>query len=194
MHVHLRLTSSITLAFLIFLFVPNSFGQEQKSLQSLIAGEFSVDDGCGDPFTESQLYAQRKGKVIKILSSTEVLFQSLEANGNKENRAYTIRLVGISPKQNSVQVEKFLRENVLNRRAYVVGSGIGKKDRQYDGIIRILDEPDIVDLNEYLLKEGLAAYLDFDNDNLVPYYWLCRLERAQTQAKEAKVGIWSTKP
>lgn len=195
MHVTPKPSWTVAIAFLVLLFVTNSFGQEPKRPSPVTGTPYSTGDECGDPAVESQRYAQRSGKVTKILSSTEVLFQSSEANGNKENRTYTIQLVGISPKQNSAQIERFLKENVLNRPADVVGNGIGKKDTKYGGIIRILDDDsDIDDLNEYLLEEGLAAYLDFKSNNLIPYYWPCRLEKAQTQAKSAKLGIWRTEP
>ena len=88
----------------------------------------------------------------------------------------------------------FLRKNVLNKTASVSANTRKKSDRFFGGVVSVADDKrDFGYINAYLLESGKAKYKEFASDNLVPYYWPCRLEKAQEKAKKAKLGIWAVK-
>ena len=155
----------------------------------LLFGDF---DGCGAPEVESQLYDFRYGRITKILSGSTLAFRQATVNGNRKPRSFVVRRVGIDPQANSSRIVGFLKKNVLNKPVTVWADARHETDFDLAATVTVSGgRPNIGELNRYLLENGLAKYRDFDSANLVQYFWPYRLEKAEQQAKEAKLGIWS---
>jgi len=183
---------TLTIGILAFFTFPGTFAQIPNSVSPKPESQISLGDECGDPSVESQLYAYRQAKVTRILSSTEMRVKAFTRNGNVDVKNFTVRLVGIKPNTNATQIKTFLIKNVLNRNVEIIGNPRKKKDTNYGAIVRFLDnsEDEMDELNEHMIETGVAGFMDFDSDNLVPFYWPCRLEKAQERARAAKLGIW----
>lgn len=174
--------------------------------------QFSIgDDGCGNPATESQTYDYRKGKVIKITSSNDLIVKVTHSNADDDERekdndesklitpiVFRVFLVGIEKGFNKEDLNKFLTEKILNQEVQVIGntknSWKTEKDnsRELYAVVWLLGEDeDIDDISEYLLENGIAKYKPFESANLVSMVMPCRLQKAEKKAKEAKLGIWA---
>ena len=168
----------------------SSFSFSFSQTNTTQSADLFIDaDECGDPLKESQTYAYRQGKVTKILSANKVIVEFFPID-DPEGEAATIRLVGISSKKNSNKIKAFLNQHLLNQSVTVIGNRPEGRRRTYGGIITMFDHDEIDDLNEYLLENGIAYFSNFKSANLVPYYWPCRLEKAQERAKVEKTGLW----
>jgi endonuclease YncB( thermonuclease family) len=184
---------SISLTLLLLLFCVNFYAQDKtESTDTKFNFEIGHDD-CGDPASESQTYAYRQGKVIKIIASNKILFEQNSVFGHKDKEKFTVVLVGIDANQNKKNIEDFLKKNVLNQSVQIVGNTQRDKDKKFGGLITLFNDSneDIDELSEYLLENGIAKYKSFYSANLVPYTTPCILEKAEKRAKEAKLGIWA---
>lgn len=177
----------VSIALLIFLSCVIFYAQDKKEpteQKSVVIdlNDLNFDDGCGSPLVESQTYGIWKGKVVKILSSNKIV---LDNN-------FTVLLLGIDNKVNQSQIKAFLVKNVLNKEVFIQANLQKESNKKFGGVVQLLvDEEETDYLNEYLLENGLAKFKDFDSANLVPYYFPCRLQKAEKRAKEAKLGIWT---
>jgi len=164
-------------------FCQSLFAQENKPLESKLTIEFSDNHGCGSGLVESQTYGWWMGKVTKILSSNRFVL----------NKRFAVTLVGINPKINKTAIKDFLKNNLLGKNISFSANLRKESDLKLNAVVVIRDYDEVREINEYLLEHGLAKFKDFDTDYLVPYYWPCRLEKAQERAKQAKLGVWSNK-
>ena len=157
------------------------YAQENSPPESKSIPKFGLsdNDGCGSGEVESQIYGWWTGKITKILSSNRVML----------NQRFSVNLVGINPSVNKTDVRQFLEKYLLGKRVSFSANLRKKKDLKLNGVVLLMDSNEIGEINEYLLEKGLAKFTDFDTDYLVPYYWPCRLEKAQEKAKNAKLGI-----
>lgn len=171
------------------------------------------DDGCGNPAFESQSYGRRKGKVIRITDSNQLIvkvtnsinvrYDKHEENGDDESKliepqTFKVFLVGIDNSFNQTEVRKFLTENILNQQVRIIGNTKNSWKTQKDSSQKLNaavwllgDNEDINDISEYLLENGIARFKNFQLTNLVPMRTKCELERAEEKAKREKLGIWA---
>ena len=166
---------NIQLIFIILFLCGVSYAQDKKNT-------FTLDDGCGDPAVESQTYGFWKAKVVKIKSSNQIILDYPKNRG-----LFKIKLVGINPRENKTEIVNFLKKNVLNQEVWATSNS----PRKFGATVQVLNNGEIDDLNEYLIENGIAKYVDFDSANLVPFYMPCRLQKAENRAKLAKRGIWA---
>lgn len=182
---------------MIFLSCVNFFAQDKEKsgvdFTSLMKGNgVIINGGCGDTAYESQLYDNRKGKIIEILSANKVLFEQDSVDGNEEKDKFTVKLVGIDANENKTAVKNKLQEILLNQEVEIYGNLRKKKDKEFGGIVWYLgDNEDIDEVNIYLLENGIAKYEPFESANLVSMVMPCRLQKSEEKAKEAKLGIWA---
>ena len=181
----------ISTALLIFLSCVSFYAQDKKESPETTS-LFTMGDDCGDQSYESQLYANREGKITKILSANQVVFEQKILDGNEENRKFTVELVGIDSVTNQKKIMQFLEKYILNQSVEVTGNLRKESDRKFKGLIFVASDEDDVDwINENLLENGIAKYKPFESANLVSMVMPCRLQKAEERAKEAKLGIWA---
>ena len=181
----------ISTILLVILSCAVSFAQDNnESPESLF--QFTLGDECGDQSYESQFYANRKGKIKKILSANKVIFEQAIEDGNEENRKFTVELVGIDPATNRKNIIRFLEKYILNQDVEITGNLRKDSDKKFKGLVFFASDDDEVDwINENLLEQGIAKYKSFESANLVSMVMPCRLQKAEERAKEAKSGIWA---
>lgn len=181
----------ISITLLIFLSCVSFYAQDKKDgINPGFSLDFDV--GCGNPAEESQLYTNREGKITKILNSSNVIFEQLIRDGNKEKGTFTVELIGIDSETNQTAIMNFLEKYVLNQNVEIIGNLRKKSDKKFKGLIFVAsDDEDIDWINENLLEKGLAQYKSFESANLVPSSEPCQLQKAEERAKEAKLGIWA---
>ena len=158
---------------------------EKKGFGFSLRSKFEKE--CGRPGSESKLFNTREGKVTKIIAGNMVFFEQTVVNGNSEKGYFIIRLVGIDPNTNGNNLEKFLRENILNRQVTVRGGSLGDTDNFFSGSIL---RNRLGDINLYLLKKGIAGFLD-DKSYSIPDHNLCAYQQEAKIAKTKKLGIWA---
>jgi len=164
----------------------------QVKEESDIKSQYTIGDDCGDTAYESQLYDNRKGKIIEILSANKILFEQNSVNGNEVKDKFTVKLVGLDASKNKTAVKNKLQDILLNQEVEIFGNLRKKTDKEFGGIVWSLsDNEDIAEVNIYLLENGIARYKPFESANLVSMVMPCRLQKAQETAKEAKLGIWA---
>lgn len=203
----------ISLAFLFLASTLSFYAQDsKKSSDTKIQIDLNYDDGCGNPFVESQTYEYRNGTVIEITNSNDLVVKVTNSNnvwddehvkgddGSKliEPQIFKIFLVGIDTDLNKKAIKEFLTKKILNKKVRVIGntknSWKTEKDnsRKLSAVVWLLsDNEDIDDISEYLLENGIAKLKDFELTNLVPMRTHCELERAEAKAREGKIGIWA---
>jgi hypothetical protein len=187
----------VLLTLLVFLSYVSLHAQDNKEskidLTPILEGNgVFIDDGCGIPEAESQLYTNRKGKITKIIDENEVIFEQTIADGNEEKERFRVELVGIDSKINKKNIILFLQKYVLNQNVEVTGNLRKKSDKKFKGLIFVAsDDKEIGWINEYLLGKGVAQYKSFESASLVPANKPCQLQKAQGKAKTGKLGIWA---
>jgi len=197
----------ISITLLIFLSCVNFFAQdrnESNETKSVASSDF--DDGCGNPFVESQTYGYRKGKVIKITNSNNLIVEVTSSNNvwddKHENESgeesklvksqmFEVSLVGIDEATNKKTIKDFLKENLLNKQVTIVGNTRKKKGNKIQALVKFTKDDEFEEISEYILENGIAKFKDFQLTNIVPMRTSCELERAETNAKKEKLGIWA---
>jgi len=179
-----------------------SFGQE-KVAEKL---EYTLDRGCGDPMTESNIYTFRSGKVIAVSSDNELsvaVSKTLNApaeddSDTKDNdkqansKTFTVTIVGVSNSVNKKEINSFLRTNLLGKDVTITGNTKSKAST-VAGLVQFDTDEELEDVSEYLLERGLAKFKDLTHPNLVPMTTVCLLKKAEKRAMDAKLGVWSSK-
>lgn len=155
--------------------------------------KFKYEKECGSPFNESNS-TSRKGKIVKIIDANTVVFLQKEKSpsikgGEDENKEYTVRLIGINPDVNEEFLREFLEKNVLNKDGEITGDPKVESEEPIFGILWWAGG--FGDLNRYLLKNGLADYLEPEFRPSGLLYSTCVLEQTTKEAKTAKLGIWA---
>lgn len=181
-------------AIMVVLVVCGFLYAQEKIESNDTKSNFEIGYGdCGNPLQESQTYAYRQGKIIKILGANKVLFEQNSVFGHKDGEKFKVVLVGIDGNQNKKELIKFFKKNVLNQSVQIVGNTRKDGDKTFGGVITLFNEDneDIDELNEYLLENGVAKYKPFESANLVSMVMPCRLKKAENDAKEIKLGIWA---
>lgn len=198
---------TILLILLIFLSCANFYAQDKKeSTETKPEIDINYDDGCGNPFVESQTYGYRRGKVVKIKNANEIIVEITNSNNvwddeHEEERGddskliksqlFNVSLVGIDETANKKAIITFLKENLLNKQVTIVGNTRKKNSKKIKALIRFTKDDEFEEVSEYLLENGMAKFKDFQLTNLVPMRTHCELERAEETAKKAKLGIWA---
>ena len=155
--------------------------------------KFKYEKECGSPFNESNS-TFRKGKVVKIINANTIIFlqeqKSTFIKGLRdENKEYTVRLIGINPDINGEFLKEFLEKNVLNKDGEITGDPKVESEESIFGILWWAGG--FGDLNRYLLKNGLADYLEPEFRPSGLLHSTCVLEQTTKEAKTAKLGIWA---
>ena len=183
--------------------------EEAQKSKALSAGRIDLgsDDGCGNPFTESQTYSYRYGKVLEITSDNKIIVKVVRSNnvfddeyektddgiGRKLKKPQIIiaSLVGIDENINQSEIKNFLLEKVLDRQVTLIGNTKKDDEKKIDALIELSDDEEIDEISEYLLENGMAKFKKFQLTNIVPQRTACQLERAAAKAKNEKLGIWA---
>lgn len=197
---------TISAIMLVFLSCVVLFAQDKKeTTETKSSFDLNFDDGCGNPMFESQIYGYRKGKVIKITNSNNLIVEVTNSNNvwNDEHEEETddesklikpqmfeVSLVGIDSAINKKAIADFLKENLLNKQVTIVGNTKKKKGNKIQALVRFIKD-EFEEVSEYLLENGIARFKGFQLTNLVPIRTHCELERAETNAKKEKLGIWA---
>lgn len=177
----------------------------QKSKEPLF--NLTSDDGCGNPFAESQIYSYRYGTVLEITGDNKIIVKVLRSNnvwddeyekndkgvGRKLLKPQLIiaSLVGIDETVNQSEIKNFLLEKVLDRQVTLIGNTKKDDAKKIDALVELTDDAEIDEIGEYLLENGMAKFKQFQLTNIVPMRTACQLERAEAKAKTAKLGIWA---
>lgn len=146
-----------------------------------------VQDECGEfsSASESQIYETREGKIVKIIDGNTLLFESKIENGKRER--FTINLAGIKASRNT---KKFLKKNLLNKKFTVKGN-IFRANNQNHLAIVYGKTAKLLEVNCFMLRNGIAEYEQFESNNIVPdsktYYY----KKAEDKAVNEKLGIWA---
>jgi hypothetical protein len=180
----------------------------QKS-KELLPGQLKMtfDDGCGNPFAENQTYSYRYGKVLEITSDNKIIVKVLRShnvwddeyektdNGVgrrlKKPKLIIASLVGIDENINQTEIKNFLLDKVLDRQVTLVGNTKKDDGKKISALIELTDDKEINEISEYLLKNGIAKFKEFQLTNIVPRRTACQLERAEAKAKNEKLGVWA---
>jgi hypothetical protein len=182
--------------------------EAQKSKELLSGGlKMTFDDGCGNPFAESQTYSYRYGKVLEITSDNRIIVKVVRSNnvwddeyektaegvGRKLKKPQLIvaSLVGIDENTNQSEIGKFLLDKVLDQEVTLIGNTKKDDGKKIDALIELTDDAEIGGINSYLLENGTAKFKTFQLTNIVPMRTACQLEKAEAKAKESKLGIWA---
>lgn len=179
--------------------------KSQKSADDSILTSF--DDGCGNPFAETQVYSYRYGTVLEITSDNKVIVKVVRSNnvwddeyekndngvGRKLKKPQIIiaSLVGIDEAVNQDEIKNFLLTKVLDQPVTLVGNTVKGDAKKIDARVDLTNDAVIGEINAYLLANGMAKFKKFQLTNIVPARTACQLEKAEAKAKEAKVGIWA---
>lgn len=189
---------NIQLIFIILFLCGISYAQTNKPA-------FTLDDGCGDPMVESQTYGYRRGKVIRVINSNKLIVEITHSNNvwDDEHEEYgdesklvkpqifEVSLVGIDDTINKKVVTEFLKQNLHNKQVTIIGNTRKKNLNKIKALVRFTKDDEFEEISEYLLENGIAKFKDFQLTNLVPMLTHCELERAEANAKKAKLGIWA---
>lgn len=180
----------------------------QKSKELLPGAlKMTFDDGCGNPFTESQTYSYRYGKVLEITSDNKIIVKVVRSNnvwddeyektaegvGRKLKKPQIIiaSLVGIDETVNQSEIGRFLLDKVLDQQVTLVGNTKKDDAKKIDALVELTDNEEIDEINTYLLETGMAKFKAFQLTNIVPLRTGCQLEKVEAKAKESKLGIWA---
>ncbi len=173
------------------------------------AGQFNLtfDDGCGNSAAESQIYSYRYGKVLEITSDNKVIVKVTRSNNvwddeyekadngaaRKLKKAQLIiaSLVGVDDQINQSEIQKFLLDKVRDQEVTLIGNTKKDDGKKIDALIQLKGNPEINEISEYLLENGIAKFKAFQLTNIVPLRTSCELERAEAKAKNEKLGIWA---
>ena len=167
----------------------------------------TFDDGCGNPLAESQVYSYRYGTVLEITSDNKIIVKVVRSNnvwddeyekndegvGRKLKKPQIIiaSLVGIDETVGESQIKNFLLTKVLDQSVTLVGNTVKGDAKKIDALVELTNDPDIGEINAYLLANGIAKFKKFQLTNIVPARTACLLEKAETKAKTEKLGIWA---
>ncbi len=179
--------------------------KSQKSSDDSILTTF--DDGCGNPFAETQTYSYRYGTVLEITSDNKIIVKVVRSNnvwddeyeqndkgvGRKLKKPQIIiaTLVGIDEAVNESAIKNFLLTKVLDQPVTLIGNTVKGDAKKIDARVELTNDAEIGEINAYLLANGIAKFKKFQLTNIVPLRTACQLEKAETKAKEAKLGIWA---
>ncbi|HVE57099.1 MAG TPA: thermonuclease family protein [Pyrinomonadaceae bacterium] len=183
--------------------------EETQKSKELLPGQLKMtfDDGCGNPFAESQTYSYRYGKVLEITSDNKIIVKVVRSNnvwddeyektadgvGRKLKKPQIIiaSLVGIDETVNQSEIGKFLLDKVLDQQVTLIGNTKKDDGKKIDALIELTDDEEIDEINSYLLENGMAKFKAFQLTNIVPARTACQLEKVEAKAKSAKLGIWA---
>lgn len=177
----------------------------KKSPDELLSMNFG--DGCGNPFAESQTYSVRYGTVLEITSDNKIIVKVTRSNnvwddeyepndkgvGRKLKKPQIIiaSLVGIDEIANESAIKNFLLTKVLEQPVTLIGNTVKGDAKKIDALVELTNDAEIGAINAYLLANGIAKFKNFQLTNIVPARTACQLEKAETKAKEGKLGIWA---
>lgn len=182
--------------------------EAQKSKELLPGGlKMTFNDGCGNPFAESQTYSYRYGKVLEITSDNKIIVKVLRSNnvwddeyektadgvGRKLKKPQIIvaSLVGIDETVNQSEIGKFLLDKVMDQQVTLIGNTKKDDGKKIDALVELTDDKEIGEINAYLLETGMAKFKAFQLTNIVPTRTACQLEKSEAKAKNEKLGIWA---
>ena len=182
--------------------------EKVKPSPTPIQNNFTFDDGCGDPMTESQIYVYRFGNVVRVTNDNRIIVQVTNSNNDWNSdyeddteglngpklinaQIFTVSIVGIDESLNRQAIGRFLRLNLVGKNVTITGNTRKKKDRKIDALIRFTKNNELEDVSEYLLENGIAKFKAFQPTNLVPMTTSCELERAESRARKDKIGLWA---
>lgn len=161
---------------------------QEKPVLDLSGFHFEYEKECGSPFVESQLYDSRKGKIVRIINGTTVVFEQAINNGNKETGRFLVRLAGIDPKVGAKNRKSFLVKNILNKKIDVIGNTSESSDKHFFGILR---GAGFGDVNRHMFEVGMAKFLEPGYFYSVSDYTLCTYKQELKKAEIAKIGLWA---
>lgn len=152
-----------------------------------LKGEF-IDD-CGELIaaSESQIYNTAEGIVVKIVDGNTIIFESDSISGNQKKERFIVDLAGIEA---SKATNKFLKENILNKKVTVKGNIFEKYDKSRIGIL-YGDTVNLLEVNCFMLRNGISKYKEFNGGNIVPNTKSYTYLKLEEEAKKAKLGIWA---
>jgi hypothetical protein len=160
--------------------------KQQRSKTDLNIEDITPDyyEECrGNGFPERQDYWRFNDlKVVNIVDANSIIIEEIDEN--RKTKRYTVNLIGIDPKENNKNIKNFLLKNVLNQEIHIAG-----RDMNFGAIV--VFNKNFLELNQYLLEQGLAKFKDFESNNLVPYRTPCIYQKVEEKARQAKIGIWS---
>lgn len=167
----------------------------------------TFDDGCGNPFAESQTYSYRYGTVLEITSDNKIIVKVVRSNnvwddeyekndegvGRKLKKPQLIiaSLVGIDESVNQDEIKNFLLTKVLDQPVTLIGNTVKGDAKKIDARVELSNEAGIGEINAYLLANGMAKFKKFQLTNIVPARTGCQLEKAEAKAKSERLGIWA---
>ena len=196
----------ITITLLVFLSCVSFYSQDKKGdTETKPEIDLNFNDGCGNPFVESQTYGYRRGKVVKITNSNKLIVEVWNSNnvwddeheesGDEskliKSQMFEVSLVGINEATNKKAITDFLKEKLLNKQVTIVGNTRKKNSNKIQALVQFTKDDKFEEISEYLLENGITKFKDFELTNLIPRRTSCELERAETNAKKAKLGIWA---
>ncbi|GEM_PF-6167923 len=146
---------------------------------------------CGSQVTESQTYNHRWGKVTKIIDGNTITVEVNKVDGIEINNSpLNVDLVGIDTNTNEEEAKKFLTENLLNETVTVIGNI--RRDNFF-AIVQGKEKTSgkIIEVNRYLLENGIVKFKPFSSGYLVPHRTPCVYQKVEEKARKEKLGLWA---
>jgi endonuclease YncB( thermonuclease family) len=147
------------------------------------ANKFEFEDVCGSPAVESQIFPKRSGIVAKIIDGDTVEVK------DGYGKVWIVELAGVGSVDGNDEAKVYLTKNVLDKKVDFHGN----PDKTKDPIIEAMLVRKGVDINRYLIENGLAKYRETEYGYAVSNYELCVLDKLETRARLSRVGIWTGK-
>lgn len=135
---------------LIFLLTFNADGQQTI--------RFEFEDVCGSPAVESQTYFHHRGTVVGIIDGDSIKVK--DTRGKK----WFVELAGSDTSRSNDRAKQVLTEMIFGKEVDFIGNPRKKKSKFIEAIVRT----DGVEINRYLIENGLAHYRG--------RVWLCSFE------------------
>ena len=163
--------------------------QDSKS-QSPLGLDYSRDP-CGNPMMESQLWTIVEGKVTQVTDG-----QTLMVNLTDSRDGVRVRIVGIaleSGTPSAAKAKEVLSQFLLDKSVEIlVNPEWSQKKNKPSGVAGVVHlkqgPPD--DAGYLLVSKGLARYQE-PPPHSMPAYNACQYRRAESSARDAKLGIWA---
>jgi endonuclease YncB( thermonuclease family) len=147
------------------------------------AHKFEFQDVCGSPTVESQTFPKHSGIVAKIIDGDTVEVK------DGYGKVWIVELAGVGSIDGSEEAKMYLTKNILNKNVAFRGN----PDKTKDPVIEAMLVRKGVDINRYLIENGLVKYRETEYGYAVSNYELCVFDKLETKARNAKLGIWAGK-
>jgi len=146
-------------------------------------------DPCGDPSMESMCWAALQGRVKKVISGNSVILQT--KSGAKIVRLVCLAEPPIGTAANLAS-KKILSRLVQGKDVEIWYNNQTEDPSSYILGVLYIREFHMLDVNLVLVQSGLATIMPSPAYS-VSTHTKCHLEKAESEARQARRGMWRNK-